>query len=185
MPTPDSLRYPIGRFSYETPYISEQRLALIAELEAYPGHLRRVVMPLTDAQLDTAYREHGWTVRQVVHHVADSHANGYLRTKLALTEENPTIKPYDEARWADLRDTFAVPVLTSLHLLDALHARWVTVFRSLTDADFQKTYYHPANQVTVPLDRQLGEYVWHGKHHLAHITGLLEREGWSFVLHQK
>ena len=150
MPTPDSLRYPIGRFSYEPPYTPEQRRALMDSLEAYPGHLRRVVTPLTDAQLDTPYR-----------------------------------KPYEESLWADLRDTFAVPVLTSLHLLDALHARWVAVFRSLTDADFQKTYYHPANQVTVPLDRQLGEYVWHGKHHLAHITGLLEREGRSFVLHQK
>lgn len=179
MPPFDSLRYPIGRFSYKTPYTPEQRQALIDELEAYPGLLRRVVTPLTDAQLDTPYREHGWTVRQVIHHVADSHANGYIRTKLALTEENPTIKPYEEARWADLRDTAAVPVLTSLNLLDALHARWVAVFRSLTEADFLgKTYYHPANQATVPLDRQLGEYVWHGKHHLAHVTGLLERVGW-------
>jgi hypothetical protein len=179
MPDLDALRYPIGRFSYEGPYSTGQHQALIDELEAYPGHLRRVVTPLTDMQLDAPYRPHGWTLRQVVHHVADSHMNGYVRTKLALTEQNPTIKPYEEARWADLRDTAAVPVLTSLHPLDALHARWVAVFRSLTEADFERTYYHPANQATVPLDRQLGEYVWHGKHHLAHITGLLEREGWS------
>lgn len=176
MQSSDSLRYPIGHFSYETPFTAIGRNALIDELEAYPGHLRRVVAPLTDEQLDTPYREHGWTLRQVVHHVADSHANGYLRTKLALTEDNPIIKPYEESLWADLRDTFAVPVLTSLNLLDSLHARWVAVFRSLTEADFLgKTYFHPANQTTVPLDRQLGEYVWHGKHHLAHITGLLER----------
>ncbi len=171
MPDLDSLRYPIGRFVYEKPYTSEQRQALLADLEAYPSQLRRAVEPLSEDQLDVPYRSHGWTLRQLIHHVADSHLNGYLRTKLALTEENPTIKPYEEARWADLRDTAAVPVLTSLNLLDALHARWVAVFRSLTEADFLgKTYYHPANQATVPLDRQLGEYVWHGKHHLAHIT---------------
>lgn len=176
MPDLDSLRYPIGRFSYEKAYSSEQRLDLLADLEAYPGQLRRAVTPLSEEQLDQPYRPHGWTLRQVIHHVADSHLNGYLRTKLALTEENPTIKPYEEALWADLRDTAAVPVLTSLHLLDALHARWVAVFRSLTDADFlEKTYYHPANQDTVPLDRQLGEYVWHGRHHLAHVTGLTKQ----------
>lgn len=180
MPDLETVRYPIGHFSYEKPHTTDERLTLLDALEAYPGQLRRVVTPLTEDQLDVPYREHGWTIRQVVHHLADSHMNGYIRTKLALTEDNPTIKPYEEARWADLRDTAAVPVLTSLQLLDALHARWVALFRSMREADFLgKSFLHPTSQLQTPLDRQLGMYVWHGKHHLTHITGLLEREGWQ------
>ncbi|MCY7349082.1 MAG: putative metal-dependent hydrolase [Cytophagaceae bacterium] len=171
MPDLNSLRYPIGKFVYEQPYTTAQRQDLISQLENLPGQLRRAVANFTEDQLDTPYREHGWTIRQVVHHVADSHMNGYIRTKLALTEQNPTIKPYEEALWADLRDTFVVPVTTSLTLVDALHARWVALFRSLSNADFTgKTFVHPGNGLTNTLDRHLGTYVWHGKHHLAHIV---------------
>jgi hypothetical protein len=151
----------------------EPAIAAIAEL---PARMRAAVAGLTDAQLDTPYRPGGWTVLQVVHHVADSHMNGYIRTKLALTEHEPTIKPYDQDAWTSLPDT-RLPVEISLAILDNLHARWTTVWRSLAPAQFQRRFYHPEIGLT-NLDAQLQGYAWHSRHHVAHIMSLREREGW-------
>jgi uncharacterized damage-inducible protein DinB len=139
--------------------------------------MRTAVAGLSDEQLNTPYRPEGWTVRQVVHHVPESHMNSYVRFKLALTEEEPTIKPYFEDRWAQLDDANQAPVGLSLDLLDALHGRWVWFLRSLKDADFQRTFRHP-ELGTVSLDRNIALYAWHGRHHVAHITSLRERMGW-------
>jgi uncharacterized damage-inducible protein DinB len=172
------LRYPLGPFQYEKPLNADERTAAIGELAALPQQLRQAVEDLTDEQLDTPYRPDGWTVRQLVHHVADSHLNGYLRTKLALTESNPTIRPYEQDGWTNLPDTFGTPVAVSLDLLQALHTRWANLYALLDEAAFEKTFYHPANHQTSTLDLHLANYVWHGQHHLAHITGLRERLGW-------
>jgi hypothetical protein len=134
---------------------------------------------LTEAQFDTPYRPGGWTVRQVVHHVPDSHLNAYLRFKLALTEENPTIKPYEEARWAELPDTAGTQIGVSLVMLEALHRRWVNLLRSMSEEQWGRTYFHPDQNKSLRLDGVLAMYSWHGKHHTAHITGLRERMGWT------
>lgn len=174
----DDLRYPVGRFSHEGPISDETLHAWIEEIAALPSRMREAVEGLDDAQLDTPYRPDGWTLRQVVHHVPDSHLNAYVRFKWTLTEPEPTIKPYDEAAWAELGDVRAVPVETSLALLEALHKRWVGLMHSLSEADWNRAYYHPADDVTVPLRRAAGMYAWHGRHHLAHLTTTIEREGW-------
>jgi uncharacterized damage-inducible protein DinB len=153
------------------------RAAHLNSLRLLPERLRAAVAGLDTAQLDTPYRQGGWTIRQVVHHVADSHANAYIRCKLALTEDWPTIKPYDEAAWANLADTRSLPVEISLSLIEALHVRWVALLESLSEEDFQKGYNHPA------LGRQnlataLALYEWHSRHHTAHITSLRTRQGW-------
>ncbi|MDQ6737349.1 MAG: putative metal-dependent hydrolase [Gemmatimonadota bacterium] len=171
-------RYPIGRFSYPE---ETSRAALdqdIADIAALPSQLRESVRGLTAEQLDTPYREGGWTPRQVVHHVADSHANAYVRLKLALTEQAPTIKPYNEADWARLGDVQTVPIETSLTLVDALHERWVAILRGMTEADFDRVYLHPEQQKPVPMHAMTALYAWHGKHHVAHISGLRERNRW-------
>ena len=134
---------------------------------------------LENAQLDTPYRDGGWSVRQVVHHIADSHINSIVRFKLALTEDTPTIRPYDEALWAELGDARSAPVELSLALIDALHARWAVMLRGMTAEDFKRTFHHPEHDRTFPLDRTLAMYAWHGKHHIAHITSLADRMGWS------
>jgi len=152
------------------------RSAHIATLRLLPERLRAAVAGLNDAQLDTPYREGGWTVRQVVHHVADSHANGYTRFKLALTEDWPTIKPYDQAAWAELADS-KLPIDVSLALVTALHTRWVALLESLTGEDFQKGYMHPEDG-RVNLAKGLAIYEWHSRHHTAHITSLRTRQGW-------
>ena len=139
--------------------------------------MRAAVAGLSDEQLNTPYRPEGWTVRQVVHHVPESHMNSYVRIKLAITEEEPTIKPYFEDRWAQLDDAQQAPVELSLHLMDALHGRWVWFLRSLKDADFQRTFQHPELGI-VSLDKNIALYAWHGRHHVAHITSLRERMGW-------
>ncbi len=172
------LAYPIGRFQFDGDLSDGARARQIDAIAALPGQLRAAVAGLTDAQLDTVYRSGGWTVRQVVHHLADSHMNSYIRFKLALTEDAPTIKPYDEARWAELPDTAATPVETSLSLLDSLHERWVNLLRGMTAADFARTFRHPERPAPMPLGQALGLYGWHGAHHTAHITGLRRREGW-------
>ncbi len=171
------LRYPIGRF--EAPAVSspEQRRGRIDQIAAAPAALRAAVAGLTAAQLDTPYRDGGWTVRQVVHHVPDSHVNAYVRFKLGLTEERPTIKTYDEKRWAGTPEVAAVPIDVSLALLDALHHRWVALLRALTPADFDRVITHP-EWGTPSLDQTLALYAWHGRHHTAHITALRERMGW-------
>jgi hypothetical protein len=171
------LRYPIGHYTPLSDADATTYARLIDEIERLPNELRAAVAGLSDAQLDTPYRDGGWTVRQVVHHVPDSHVNAYVRFKLALTEDTPRIKPYEEARWAELPDT-RLPVAPSLALLDALHVRWVALLRALSPDDFaRRAYDHPENGVT-PLRAALGLYAWHGKHHTAHITGLRERNGW-------
>jgi len=170
----DSLRYPIGRFQRAgAPLQPAARAALIASVAAVPAEYRRLVEPLPSSQLDRPYRPGGWTIRQIVHHVPDSHGQAYGRMKLALTEDQPAIKTYNEARWAELPDTAATPVAVSLTLLDALHQRWTTLLRQIPEASFQRTFYHPEWDV-VTLDDALGQYEWHGRHHLAHIRLALQ-----------
>ncbi len=171
-----NLSYPIGQFKYEGPYSEEQRKRFIDEIAAAPGRMREAVHGLRDSQLDTAYRPGGWTVRQVTHHIADSHMNAYIRFKLALTEPNPTIKPYNEKLWADLPDMKG-PVETSLVLLEAVHHRWVTVLRAMTPDQFEWKLKHPEHG-EMTLDQLLGMYAWHGKHHVAHVTSLRKRTNW-------
>jgi uncharacterized damage-inducible protein DinB len=171
-------RYPIGRFRYSAKLDPESRARCIAEIAAAPGHLRAAVADLMPTQLNTRYREGGWTVRQVVHHVPDSHLNAYTRFKLALTEDEPTIKPYDEARWAELADVRAAPVETSLTLLECLHRRWVLLLRELTAADLSRRFKHPEQGRSIELDEVLAMYAWHGRHHVAQIASLRDRMGW-------
>lgn len=170
-------RYPIGKFSFDGVVDAKQREQWISEIATQPSRLREAVAGLSDAQLDTPYRDGGWTVRQVVHHVPDSHMNSYIRFKLALTEDNPTIKPYDETAWAKLADS-ALPVEVSLRLLEAIHERWVVLLKSLKDTDFEKTFMHPQSGETLSLARTLGLYAWHGNHHIAHVTELRKRMNW-------
>ncbi|WP_342566149.1 YfiT family bacillithiol transferase [Paenibacillus sp. FSL R7-0345] len=170
------LRYPIGTFEFTGEITDSVTAEWIKEIEELPERLREAVKDLNDEQLDTPYRPGGWTVRQVIHHVADSHMNALIRFKLALTEDKPVIKPYEEAKWAELPD-YALPVEPSLLLIETLHKRWVTVLRELTPADLEKTFIHPESG-TVSLGRNIGIYAWHGKHHLAHITSLCTRKGW-------
>lgn len=174
----EELKYPIGR--YKRPdIISEADIAhWIDELAAAPGQFQEAVKGLSDEQLSTPYREGGWTVRQVLHHVPDSHLQAYGRFKLALTEERPTIKPYMEDRWAMLPDSELTPVNVSLAMLDALHKRWVVLLKSMTRNDFKRTFFHPEHQKEFSLDGILGMYAWHGKHHLAHILNLKKQMNW-------
>ncbi len=171
------LRYPIGPWVPPKGAVSPaERAGFIADIAALPAQMRAAVAALSNAQLDTPYRPGGWTVRQVVHHVADSHANGYVRQKLALTEQNPVIKPYDEERWAELPDV-TLPLDVSLRMLDSIHERWAALLRALPAERFSAQYQHPqSGQQT--LDSSLSNYSWHGKHHVAHITSLRQREGW-------
>jgi hypothetical protein len=162
---------------YRQPTNAEERRQWISEIAACPVKLRGAVAGLTAQQLDTPYRPGGWTVRQVVHHVPDSHLNAYVRFKLALTEDSPTIKPYDEAAWAKLPDTAATPIEVSLQLLESLHARWVRLLEAMTEADFAREFHHPESG-TMSLDTYLSGYEWHCRHHVAHIARLRSRMGW-------
>ena len=175
----DGARYPIGRFQRCVgPLNRQQRTRLIGDIERAPSEIRSLVEPLTEAQLETRYREDGWTIRQVVHHVPDSHMNSYVRMKLAVTESSPPrINPYDEARWAELADAM-LPVAVSLDLLTALHTRWVRFLRSLSDEDFNRSYLHP-DLGAFPLYDALALYAWHGKHHTAHIRNALRIRGFQ------
>jgi uncharacterized damage-inducible protein DinB len=172
------LRYPIGRFALVATLTPAQRGTCIAQIAAAPDGLRRAVAGLDDRQLDTPYRPGGWTVRQVVHHVPDSHLNAYTRFKLACTEDVPTIKTYDEARWAELVEARTAPIEMSLDLLTALHRRWVLFLESLPPPAFARTVRHP-EWGTPSVDDLLAQYAWHGRHHTAHITSLRERMGWG------
>ena len=176
--THDDLRYPIGPFETEgRPLTPEERKRLIDVIEEHPERMRASVSGLDDQQLDTPYREGGWTVRQVVHHVVDSHLNAYVRFKLAVTEDSPTIRTYDEKEWATLPDACEAPVQVSLDLLAALHRRWVDFLRALTPEDFRRSFVHP-EMGALHVDALLEIYGWHGPHHVAHVTRLREREGW-------
>jgi uncharacterized damage-inducible protein DinB len=177
MTDPDDLRYPVGRFTAPASSSAGVRAAHMQTLRLLPERLQAAVLGLDDSQLDTPYREGGWTVRQVVHHVADSHANSYMRFKLALTEDWPTIKPYDEAAWANLADSTRLPVEVSLKLTAALHERWVALLESMSEDDFQKGFNHP-ERGRQNLATALALYDWHSRHHTAHITSLRARQGW-------
>ncbi|MDB5260768.1 MAG: hydrolase [Adhaeribacter sp.] len=167
----DMRRYPLGKFDGNREINAADIAGFINDLAELPAQLRQAVSGLTETQLDTPYRSGGWTIRQVVHHVADSHLNSYIRFKLALTEDTPTIKPYQEDRWAELADGKTEPVEVSLVLLQALHHRWVVLLNSLTANQWQRTFNHPVSGQTT-LAKAAGLYAWHGKHHVAHITGL-------------
>jgi DinB superfamily len=172
----EDLRYPIGRFIAPSPSEPAIRAEHVSILRLLPANLQTAVSGLSHAQIDTPYREGGWTVRQLVHHIADSHANAYVRTKLALTEDWPTIKPYDEAAWARLADS-RLSIDCSLAMVGALHERWVLLFESLSDVDFERGYNHPENG-RQDLATVLAVYAWHSRHHTAHITSLRARENW-------
>jgi DinB superfamily len=173
----DSLKFPIGKFSFPKSVTVDQRNQWIAEIAELPSKLRAAVAGLSAEQLETPYRPDGWTVRQVVHHVPESHMNAYIRFKLALTEDEPTVKPYEEAEWAKTPDVAITPIETSLALLDVLHERWMNLLRGLTDADFERQFRHPQIGL-IRLGGNTALYAWHGKHHTAHITSLRERMGW-------
>jgi hypothetical protein len=173
----EELRYPLGRFAAPAAVSAAELGAWIDDVERLPAALRSAVAPLSPQQLETPYRPGGWCVRQVVHHLADSHLNSFIRFKWALTEERPTIKTYREERWAELPDARDTPVATSLRLLEALHERWVVLLRALGPADLRRSFVHPDSGET-RLDVNVGIYAWHGRHHLAHVTRLAQREGW-------
>ncbi len=171
------LRYPIGPFDWSAPVDPAMRPRWILEIAEAGGRFREAVRGLDQQQLDTPYREGGWTVRQVVHHVPDSHMNCFIRFRLALTEDEPTIKPYMENLWAELPEAKHAPIEVSLALLDSLHQRWMLMLRKLTDAEWKRTFRHP-ELGPMSLEKNLALYSWHGRHHVAHVTTLCEKMGW-------
>jgi hypothetical protein len=174
----EALKYPIGRFEAQPDYTQETLQGFINDIRYLPALLETAVQQLDEYQLQTPYRPEGWTVAQVVHHVADSHMNGYTRMKLALTEDLPVIKPYDEAAWAMLPDVKHIPVNVSVTLLHALHTRWVSLMEHMPAAGWERRFVHPANGTQYNLKVHVANYAWHGKHHLGHILGLKERMDW-------
>ena len=173
----EDLKYPIGKYIVQ-PFSEKLLGEWLTDIKNLPQHLENAILNLDEAQLNTAYRDAGWTVKQVVHHVADSHMNAYIRFKLGLTENNPVIKPYDEAAWAEMNDTKNLPVNISLTLLHALHIRWYEVLKNMSTGDFDKTVFHPQHKKEFTLWELLGMYAWHSRHHVAHITSLRERMEW-------
>ena len=174
MPDP---RYPIGKFSFDGPLTADQKKQYLNDIDQTPARLRTAVRGLSEQQLNTPYREGGWTLRQLTHHVPDSHMNAYIRFKLALTEDEPTIRPYMEDRWAELPESKQAPIDVSLALLDSLHQRWTIVLRNIPDADWKRTFRHPEMGL-LSLEKTLALYAWHGRHHVAHVTTLREKMGW-------
>jgi uncharacterized damage-inducible protein DinB len=170
-------RYPIGKFEPK-PYSEEQKNKWMLDLQFLPEGIERAIQNLDESQLNTAYRLEGWTVKQLVHHVADSHMNAYIRFKLGLTEENPVIKPYEEKEWANLADNDTVPINVSITLLHALHLRWVAAIKDLTEEQWNRTVFHPASKREMSLWFLLGLYAWHSNHHIAHILSLRENRNW-------
>lgn len=171
------LRYPVGKYEPQ-PYSPQQLAAWLNDIQFLPQAIENAIHDLDEAQLQTPYRPGGWTVHQLVHHVADSHMNAYIRFKLGLSEDNPTIKPYEEKRWAEMADTKNLPVNISITLLYALHARWYELLKNITEKEFERTVVHPEHGRQMTLWFLLGLYAWHSKHHVAHITALRERNGW-------
>ncbi len=178
MDAQNDLRYPIGKFTKPAVIDSSVRIQFVKQIEVAPAALRLAVEHLSDPQLDTPYRDGGWTIRQVVHHLADSHMNAYIRFKLALTEDLPIVKPYDEALWAQIPEAAHAPVALSLDLLEALHRRWIACIRELSDRQFDREFRH-LERGDMSLNEQLADYAWHGRHHIAQITGLKQRMGWK------
>ena len=176
--TLETLRYPVGKFTFPDKISTEEISFMIKIIEELPQKLRNAVSDMSEEQLNTPYREGGWTVRQVVHHLFDSHSNSYTRMKLAMTEDNPTIKPYMEARWAELEDGKNAPVELGLKLLELLHERWIIFLSSLSEKDLQRTFFHPDNRRSQTITQTIALYAWHSRHHLAHITELKKRMGW-------
>jgi uncharacterized damage-inducible protein DinB len=173
----EALQYPVGRFARPESFTADQRNAAIETIAALPANIRTAVRGLNAEQINTPYRPDGWTVREVVHHVADSHLNAYTRFKLGLTEDVPTVKPYNESAWAKLDDTRTTPIDVSLSLLDALHDRWSRVLRAMSPSEFARKIMHPENG-PMTLDQLLAMYDWHSRHHTAHITNLRSRNNW-------
>ena len=174
----EQLKYPIGKFQYPQSIDDVNIPSHIDIIARLPLKLREATVALDDSQLDTPYRPEVWTVRQVVHHLADSHINAYCRFKLAMSEENPVIKPYLEALWAEFEDGKSAPIFHSLNLLDAVHGRWIIFLKSMKKEDYKRTFLHPEYQKTMFLFQTLNMYSWHCEHHLAHITELAKRKGW-------
>ncbi len=173
----EDLRYPIGKYMPQ-PFSEKKLKEWLNDIKFLPQHLENAILNLDEVQLATPYREGGWTVKQLVHHVADSHMNAYIRFKLGLTEDNPTIKPYDEAAWAEMADTKKLPINISLTLLHALHSRWYEILKHISAEDLNRTVFHPEHKKEMSLWFLLGMYAWHSKHHVAHVTSLRERMGW-------
>ena len=174
----EQLKYPIGRFE-EPDCITDTHLKQwIETLETLPSRISKLVIDLNESQLEMPYRPGGWTLRQLVHHISDSHHNSYMRFKWALTEDNPVIKVYDEKEWASLFDSREAPITLSLNHLTAVHAKLVFLLKGLSKVDLKRTFIHPAGNVETSLEKNIGRYAWHGTHHYAHIEGLLKREGW-------
>lgn len=175
----EKLKYPIGKFeapeSYSTEYLSEK----IKEIESFPDRLEKEVLHLTDQQLNTPYRPGGWTVRQVIHHCAESHMNCYIRIKWALTENNPVIKAYDEVLWSELNDNLTMAILPTIDLLKGLHFRLGYIMKNLSELDLEKTFIHPSDNSENKIKKIIGTYAWHGNHHLAHITTLKKQKNWQ------
>ena len=170
-------RFPIGKFSFDGTLTPQQKQECLDDIEQTPARLRNAVRGLNDQQLDTPYRDGGWTVRQVVHHLPDSHVNSYVRFKLALTEDEPTIRTYMEDRWAELPEARKAPIEVSLAFLESLHQRWILFLRNLSDADWKRSFRHPELGL-MSLEKTLALYAWHGRHHVAHVTALREKMGW-------
>lgn len=173
------LRFPMGTFDLPADTSADARVKWVVDVASLPQQIREATVGLSDEQLDTPYRDGGWTLRQVVHHVADSHMNAYVRFKLAATEDNPTIRPYEEHLWAELPEAKNEPIEMSLQLIETIHYRWVRHMKNMTaDSDWARTFFHPGSQKTLPLSIIVAMYSWHGRHHLAHITTTKERLGW-------
>lgn len=174
----ETYAFPTGHYQTPDKYVPELQTTWIAAIEELPGWLDECIKNLSTPQLNTAYRIGGWTITQVIHHLADSHMNAYIRHKLALTEDNPVIKPYDEKRWAILPDVDAVPATVSVSLLRALHQRWAQLYRNMHDTDWERCYFHPEEERYVPLWEMTDLYAWHGRHHVEQIRGLRQRMNW-------
>ncbi|MEP7164767.1 MAG: YfiT family bacillithiol transferase [Ferruginibacter sp.] len=173
----ETLKYPIGKY-IEQPFSNEQLKEWLLDIGSLPQHIEYAITNLDEAQLDTPYREGGWTVKQVVHHVADSHMNAYIRFKLGLTEEDPAIKPYEEKAWAEMIDSKNIPINVSITLLYALHSRWSEILKNISREEWNRTVFHPEHKKQMTLWFLLGMYAWHSRHHVAHITSLRERMSW-------
>ena len=176
---PNELKYPIGQFE-KPPIISKEILSQwISDISTFPSRLKSEVNHLTEEQLDTQYRPEGWTIRQVIHHCADSHMNSLIRLKLALTEDQPTIKPYFEERWAELHDSKNMPIEPSLKMIEGIHERWTVLLNNLTDEQYARIFIHPEHGKTFRVDENIGVYAWHCNHHLAHISETIKRNDWN------